>query len=474
MIRTLIESFLPYVNTLVFIYSLMIVLSYILMGGLSMVALIRYKRQNRQTDYNLLYNAGPLAPGITVIASCYNESASIVECVRALLNLRYNNYEVIVVNDGSTDDTFQKLLNEFQLYPCSYSLNSKIPTRRVREIYRSHSKSFFHLVVVDKENGGKADAMNAGINIASHLYMTCVDVDSILTQDALMKLIKPVMEGGKQQIVSVGGVVHVANGCRFEQGILVERRVSNHWLVQMQIVEYLRAFLVGRMAWGRINGLMLVSGALGLFRKDYVIAVGGYRRDSIGEDLELTMRMRAYLYEHHIPHKVCYVPEPLLWTEVPTSLKTLQRQRTRWSRGLTDSLRCHRNLLFRPQYGVLGMVSYPFFLFFEWLAPWIEALGLIFFVLLVLLGMVQWKIYFFLFLFIYLFGLSFSFLGIFYSELTYPVYEKKREMGKLFLISLTEAFTYHPYLIYCSLKGYWMYLRGEKSWGNMSHKGFSS
>ncbi|MEG2599917.1 MAG: glycosyltransferase [Muribaculaceae bacterium] len=468
------EHIVPSVDILVLIYSFALVVSYILMALLAIYALWRYKRKNYSTDYNTILYSESLEPSISVIASSYNESLMIVECVRSLLALRYNNYEVIVVNDGSTDDSFQKACKEFSMIKVDYYINEHIPTKPVRGIYRSADKAYPNLVFIDKENGGKADAMNAGINVSTKLYTLCVDVDSVLDVNSLLKLAKPIAESTDKEVVSVGGAVYVANGCLFKNGVLLEKGVSKSNQVKMQVVEYMRAFLIGRMGWGQINGLMLVSGALGVFRKDYLLAINGYRASSIGEDMEMLMRMRQYLYDNKIPHKVEYIPEPLLWTEVPPTLEILGRQRTRWSRGLIDSLLIHKKLMFNPRYGVLGIVSYPYFFFFEWLAPFIEALGLIYVAILVSFGLIHWKIYLVLSVFMYLFGLIFSFLGIFFGEMTYHVYEKKTDLLKLFLASFTEAFVYHPLIVFWALKGNYMYLTKQNKWGEMPRQGLGA
>lgn len=472
MIRQIIESISPVVDTLVLLYSTMLVISFILMGCLAFYGLMKYVNRSRATDYNVILYSGSLEPSVSVIASCYNESVMVLDCVHSLLTIQYNNYEVIVVNDGSTDDTLEKLIKEFDLVKIDYFIHERIPTKPVRTVYKSRNKAFYNLVVVDKENGGKADAMNAGFNVSTRAYGVCIDVDSVLSADALLKLTKPLIESPASVVASVGGAVHVANGCEFNGGVLVDKRVPDNYLVMMQIVEYLRTFLVGRIAFSEVNGLMMVSGALGIFRKDIVFAVGGYRTNSIGEDMELTVRIRKYLYDQKMPHRIVYIPEPLLWTEVPADNKILGLQRTRWTRGLIDTLRIHKGVMFNPKYGVFGMVSFPYFVFFEWLAPFVEMAGFIYVLLLLAAGMIQWKVYLFLFIFMYLFGICFSFLGLFFSELTYHVYERKKDLWKLFLVSFTEIFLYHPRIVYWSIKGNWMYLRGKNSWGHMTRQGF--
>ncbi|GAA6530535.1 MAG: glycosyltransferase family 2 protein [Prevotella sp.] len=460
------------INMLFLIYSISIVVVYTSMSAISIYYFFYYRRRNIEINYDTLLSAGDAAPSVSVIASAYNESATIISCVRALLNLRYFNYDVIVVNDGSTDDTLEKLQKEFQLQKHSYIVNYKIKTKTVRGVYRSENPIFRKLIVVDKENGGKADAMNCGINISYKFYVVCVDVDSILDRDALLKLVKVITEKEDGKVVGVGASVHVANGCKFENGVIKEHVVPKKYFTCMQVVEYLRAFLIGRISLGQTRSLLLISGALGIFRKEAILKVGGYLTSTIGEDMELVTRIQEYHYKKKIPHLMSYIPDPLLWTEVPESVRLLGRQRTRWTRGLIDTLKLHKKLFLNPKYRSVGLLGYPYFFFFEWMAAIVELTGYVYFFIALILGTTVWSTFFFLFVFMYLFGTTFSFLGIFMNEIGFHVYHKTKDVMRLICYSMLEAFIYHPCIVFWSVKGNYMYLRRIKSWGVMTRKGF--
>lgn len=300
----------------IFIYSVVLVLSYIFIGLFSIGETNTYLKKNSFTDYRLLA-ASPHAPSISILAPAFNEGNTIIDNVRSLLSIYYSNLELIILNDGSTDDTLEKLIEAYELKPVDFFVNYQIPTKKVRNVYRSTNPVYNKLVVVDKINGGKADALNVGVNIATNNYLVCIDVDCILEQDALLKMIKPFLEQTDKKIIASGGVVRVANSCIVEHGQLVKVRMPENYFARMQSLEYIRSFILGRMAWSRLNGLMLISGAFGAFDKEIVIKAGGYNHNTVGEDMELVVRMRRYLEEKKEKYRVTYIPDPLCWTEAP-------------------------------------------------------------------------------------------------------------------------------------------------------------
>jgi len=469
--QTFLQYFTSIIDNLILVYSVAITGSYLVLGTIAAYFLRHYMKSARATDYQKIINS-PLAPEISIVAPCYNESVSIVANIRAMLNLQYNNYEVIIVNDGSTDDSLQRTIEAYELEKVSYYIDERLSTRPVRGVYRSRNKAYYNLTVVDKENGGKADALNAGLNVSDHSYVVCLDVDSIIEHDALLKLAQPFLKYQKRKLIAVGGVVHVANSCQIEKGRLIRRVVPRRFLPRIQVVEYARAFLIGRISWSHMNGLLIVSGAIGMFDREVLIGSGGYLPETVGEDMELVVRMRRHMYEQRIPHQVIYLPDPLLWTEVPSDRKTLGRQRNRWMRGTMDTLFMHRKLFFNPKYGSLGMLGYPYWFFFEWLAPIIEVLGVTYLVVMALIGFVNWPLFLSLLLFIYLFALSFSFFSILYEELTFHPYQTPRENYRLFLAAMAEPFIYHPQVVYWSIRGNISYLRGNRAWGAHRRQGF--
>lgn len=456
----------------ILLYSLLLILFYVFISVYSMAEIRKYLRRNSFTDFRVLAASDQL-PGISVIAPAYNEAANIIANVRSMLSIHYNTLELIIINDGSKDDSLRRLITAYDLYKTNIYINEQIPTKNVRAVYKSNNPAFHKLIVVDKENGGKADALNVGVNIAQHGYIVCVDVDCVLEQDALLKMIKPFLDETKVRVIASGGVIRIANDCKIEHGRLMEIHLPKSFIPRVQTIEYIRAFLLGRMAWSRLNGLLLISGAFGAFDKDIVIKCGGYNLKTVGEDMELIVRMRRYMEENKLPYKVTFIPDPLCWTEAPGDYKILGRQRNRWTRGTIETLRMHKIMFFNPRYGLLGMISYPYWFFFEFLAPAIEFMGISFFVVFAFLGLIQWVTFFTLLGCILLFGFLYSVFAILMEVLTYNQYNKK-DVFKLIVAALLEPFTFHPFVVWSAIKGNIDYLRNKKKWGEMTRTGLGT
>lgn len=461
------------VNNFVFGLTVIIFASYLILALISAIALRTYLRKNSFVDYNNIILA-PLTPSISVIAPAFNEEKSIVDNIRALLSLYYNNFEVIVVNDGSTDNTFKTVLEAFDLERVNYFFDYRIPCERIRGVYKSKNRSFKKLTFIDKVNGGKADALNAGINISKNDLICSIDVDSIMEPDALLKMVKPFMEETDKKVIGTGGVIRIANSCQIENGQIKKIHLPEKFLPRAQVLEYTRAFLMARMAWGKLNGLLLISGALGMFDKEIVIKCGGYSTSTVGEDMELVVRMRRFMAEQKLKYQIIYIPDPLVWTEVPSTLKILGRQRNRWTRGTMETLFKHKILFMNPKYGIFGMLGYTYWLLFEWLAPIIEFLGLLYFVLLIIFGQPNWYFFLLLLAFVYTYAVALSTWALLFEEMTFHKYEKRREVLKLFLMALIEPIVYHPLTVSWSIMGNIDYLRGVRSWGKMEREGFKN
>ncbi len=457
----------------IFLYAVVLLLSYIFIGLYSIGETEQYMHKNEITDYRLLASS-PHAPSVSILAPAYNEGATIVENARSLLSLYYANMEVLIINDGSKDDCLQKLIDAYKLERIPKHVQYTIPTKEVRGIYKSTNPAYKKLVVIDKVNGGKADALNVGINVSSNDYIVCIDVDCILEQDAVLKMIKPFLEETDAKVIASGGVVRVANSCVVENGRLVKVRLPQNYWARMQSLEYIRAFILGRMAWARLNGLLLISGAFGAFDKKVAIAAGGYDHKTVGEDMELVVRMRRYMEERDEPYKVTYIPDPLCWTEAPVSSKILGRQRNRWTRGTIETLKFHRVMFFNPRYGLLGMLSYPYWFFFEMLAPPIEFFGMVVFLLLAAFGLINWYMFIALLVFIISFGYLYSAFAAFMEVRTYNMYRRRTDMMKLLLTALTEPFFFHPFVVWAAIKGYVDIIRKKNSWGEMTRTGFGT
>ncbi len=414
----------------------------------------------------------PLAPPITIISPAHNEECSIRVAVRNLLELDYPHLEVIVVNDGSQDRTFEELRDEFRLRLVRAVYVPEAKSAPVRGLYRSEVDA--RLLVVDKEPGGsKADAVNAGLNAATSPYVCVVDADSILERDALLRIMVPILNDPKR-VVAVGGIIRVLNGSEIARGQLRRVRLPRKSIEVIQVVEYLRAFLIGREAWGQGNMLMIISGAFGLFRTDLVRAVGGYRPQAIGEDFDLVARMHRHLRQQGMDYHIQFVPDPMCWTEVPSDLKSLGRQRARWQKGLVDVLWSSRDMLFKWRYGRIGTVALPYLWLFELLAPIIEIGGIATIVLAACLGVLSREFFAQFLLFGYAFATMISIGSVLQEEITYKRYNDWQDVARLVSYCFLEHFPYRQLHMVWRLQGLWQYLRRDNVWRPLTRKGLES
>lgn len=458
----------------IFFYALAIMLAYVVLGLLAVLAINNHFRKGKSVNFEHILRSS-IAPKIAVIAPAYNESATIVENIRSLLSLKYNNYEIVIVNDGSTDDCLEKMIKAYDLERSDQPVYSELSHAPIRGIYKSKNKAFRNLKVIDKENGGKADSLNAGINYSNARVVANIDVDCIIEDDALLRMVEPFLQETDRTVIATGGVVGIANNCTVKDGRIIDIKLPKERLALFQTVEYFRAFLLGRMGWSRLNGLFLISGAFGLFDKQILIDAGGYNTKTVGEDMELVVRMRRLMHDRKEEYVLYYIPDPLCWTEVPKSRKVLSRQRNRWTRGTIETLWIHRKMMFNPKYGVLGMASYPFWLLFEWLAPIIEFLGIIYFVVFAIFGWVNWQHSLLLIAMVYTFAVCVSWFTIFVEALTYRKYKGFKSLFKLQLIAMLEPILFHPFVIFASIKGNWdKFVLRKNTWGVQVRDGFNA
>jgi len=414
----------------------------------------------------------PMAPPITVIAPAHNEEASIRVAVRNLLELDYPELEVVVVNDGSEDRTFEELREEFRLRQVRAVYVPEAKSAPVRGLYRSDADA--RLVVVDKEAGGsKADAVNAGLNAATSPYVCVVDSDSLLERDALLRIIVPILADPKR-VVAVGGIIRVLNGSEIQGGQIRRVRLPRKSIEVIQVIEYLRAFLIGREAWAQGNMLTIISGAFGLFRTDLVRAVGGYRSRAIGEDFDLVARLHRHLLEKGADYQIRFVPDPMCWTEVPSDLKSLGRQRARWQKGLLDVLWPNRDILFRPRYGRIGSFAFPYLWLFELFAPVVEIGGIATIFLAAWVGVLSRGFFLQFLIFGYAFATVISIGSVLQEEITYKRYNDWRDVVRLVTYCFLEHFPYRQMHMIWRLQGLWQYLRGDHVWRPLKRKGLQS
>ena len=407
-----------------------------------------------------------VTPRITILAPAFDEANTIERSLRTLLTLYYPSLEVLVVNDGSHDGTMAVLLARFDLEQFQPLYEPRVTHQPLRAIYRS--RSYPNLVVIDKENGGKADALNAGLNAATGELVCAMDADTVVEPDAMQRLVRPFLTS--DDLVTAGGTIMVLNGTTMEGGRVVAR-ASRRLLPGIQTAEYLRAFLFGRLGFNQLGGNLIVSGAFGLFRRESMLAVGGYQHDTVGEDMELVLRLRRTGVERGGPSRVEFVPDPVAWTEVPASLRVLGRQRDRWHRGLADVLWPHRRLFFNPRYGLMGMLVFPYFVLVELLAPLVEMLGLLGLAVGLAIGAVDGPFAALFFLVAYGYGLILTVLSLLLEGSAFGRYVRLTDRLLLLGWALVENLGYRQLTVIWRLVGLVKYLRGRRDWGRMEHIG---
>ncbi|HEY6095827.1 MAG TPA: glycosyltransferase [Gallionellaceae bacterium] len=436
---------------------------YLMLTVLSFFSLRRYLDARVLDDLPQAY--ANLKPPISVLVPAYNEASTIAASVRSLLQLTYQEFEIIVINDGSKDGTLAELQREFDLIPFAEAYWNKLPTAPLRGIWRSMRHP--NLRVIDKENGGKADALNAGINAARYPLFCAVDADSILQRNSLQLIVQPFIEDART--IAAGGTIRVVNGCRASDGYLSHVGLPHKLLPLLQIVEYLRAFLFGRLGWSPINAMLVISGAFGLFRKASVIDVGGYRTDTVGEDMELVMRLHRVYRKRRTPYRIVFVPNPVCWTEVPETLGVLRNQRVRWQRGLSESLMMNMGLLFSLRGGWVGWLAFPFTLIFEWLGPVIEVAGYVFVIAGYWLGVVSLSTVLAFTLVAIMLGVLVSVSVMLVEEMSFHLYPRPRQLAALLLMAVVENFGYRQITLLWRLRGMVEWLLGAKTqWGTMT------
>ncbi|WP_298115627.1 glycosyltransferase family 2 protein [Flavobacterium sp.] len=452
------------------VYSISIFAFYIFLTVISLKAMIHYFKRNSFINYQHLYSS-ELAPSVSILAPMFNEEENAVAAIKSLLNLHYVNYDIIVINDGSTDATSQKIIEFFEMESINKNVYPKIPFKKVNNVYKSKNKFYEKILFIDKENGGKSDSLNAGLNFSNSDYVLCIDGDCILMHDALIKMVKPVLDS-TETVIASGGVVRVANDCIFKNGNLIEINLSNKFLVKTQILEYIRSFLLARMAWSKLKGLMVVSGAFGILNRKIAIDVGGYLTNTIGEDMEIIVRMQRYMYKKKKKFILQYIPDPLCWTEAPENLKILYRQRKRWTIGNIQTLVKHRKMNLNRKYKLTGLFSFPFWIIYERWGPIIEISGIVFFICASFLGYVNWIYTISFFIATYLFSIMYSFFSILCEEITFNQYKKKYDILKLLSTAIIEPITYHIFLLFPTLMGNIdILLKRKIGWGKMERKG---
>lgn len=446
------------------VYFVGINLGYLLQNIIAAFGIRKYLQTADQYEAENVFSA--LDIPISLVVPAYNESASIITSVKAMLQLEYPQYELIVVNDGSSDDTLQKLIDEFDLQQFPEAYRARVSCAPVRGVYRSTRIS--NLRVVDKENGGsKADASNAGINMCRYPLVCVVDADSVLQSDSLRRVVRPFLED--PTTVAVGGTVRIANGCTVRQGFLEKVDLPRNFLALVQVVEYLRAFLFGRMGWSPMNALLIISGAFGLFHKETLVEAGGYNPKAVGEDMELILRLHRLMKAKRKPYRITFVPDPVCWTDAPENLRDLKSQRIRWQNGLGQSFALNKELMTNPRGGAVTWFAIPFYVIFELFGPIIEVTGLIFIIVSALFGWLSFpEAAIFLGLAIGL-GVLLSTSAIMLEELSFHMYPRFKQLALLYFIAIVENFGFRQLTAIWRFQGLIRWLRGrEHKWESLT------
>jgi len=456
-------------NVTVILYFLLLNTFYLGTTFFAYRALRKYALRLKTLDLERFLRTGG-APPITLISPAFNEEPTLEEAVRSLLSLNYPDFEVLICNDGSTDRTLEVLTEVFNLEPADRIPMGDIPTALVRRTYRS--RRYPNLWVLDKENGGKADALNAGINFCRSALFCAMDADTILERDSLLRIVRPFLEDSRT--VAAGGIIRIANGCTIRKGHVEKVGIPSNYLARFQVLEYLRAFLSGRMGWEAIDATLIVSGAFGIFERSLVVEVGGYSTNTVGEDMELVVRLHRHCRENKIPYKIGFVPDPVAWTECPETLTVLARQRDRWQRGLLESLLRHWVMFLNPRYGRLGFLAYPYFFLLELIGPSVEFLGYISFLVTLLAGRAS-TLYALAFLGVAIvLGIVLSISAVALEELTFRRYPRMRDLVLLFGIGVVENFGYRQLNTLWRVRGTISGLLGKQGWGVMTRRGFDA
>jgi cellulose synthase/poly-beta-1,6-N-acetylglucosamine synthase-like glycosyltransferase len=411
-----------------------------------------------------------LVPYISLLVPAYNESTTIAASLRSLCLVRYPNLEIIVVNDGSTDDTLEVLIREMELVRIAPPPSGDLVTRPLRGYYRS--RLFPQLIVMDKVNGGKADSLNVALNHCTNPLFCAVDADSLLEANSLLRISQAFV--ADPLCIAAGGVIRVVNECEVELGRVTSVRLSGSWLVRVQVVEYLRAFLFGRMGLTLLQSLMIVSGAFGVFRTDAVLWAGGYEAGTVGEDMELVVRLHRKYRESKRAYTMTFLPTPICWTEVPDRISILSRQRARWQRGLLDTLWRHSGMFLNPEYGLVGIIGFPYFLMFELLGPVVEIVGYIYVTVALAFGLVNIPFAAWFMVVALVLGSFNSALAVLLECLTYHTYERVSDVVRLLFAAVFENFGFRQLTVFWRLKGMAQFIIGTRSWGTMERRGFGS
>lgn len=462
---TYVRYFISFFNYFCMAFTILLSLIYIVQLIISFIQVRKDDKARQSNDYGRYVSSENLLP-ISLLIPAYNEEENIVSNIKSLLKIDYPQFEIIVVNDGSTDRTHELIVESFGLYKIESAVKTSIPTKEVRGVY--YNIEYPNLIYIDKENGGKSDALNAGINISSYPLFACLDADSRIEPDALLKLSIEFLKN--TDTIVAGGLVRIANGFKIRDGRVNGFTMPLKMIERFQIVEYYRSFLSGRVSWGATNSMLIVSGAFGVFKKQAVIEVGGYKTNTIGEDMEIVVRLHKYMRAHKRKYKIIFCEDSVCWTQGPMSISDIRSQRRRWQIGLLDTLISHRSMFLNPRYGLIGLMAIPYNWIFELLGAPIEVLG--YFLIPFSLVMGELNMFFFImyFLLAVLLGVILSIGSLILEQYTRKTSMSAKQCLSLSLYAVLENFGYRQAITLFRVEGILKYRKLRKTWGKIKRK----
>lgn len=461
-LRTLVEIVNFFFLFFVVFYTSFLFLS-VIYGAVESEKRVRQSRFHKGITIDHAINYVP----ISILVPAYNEELTILDTVKSLCILDYPEFEVIVIDDGSIDQTAEILIHALQLKKTERPIRRQVYCQDATEVYET-VYSGIPITLVRKKNGGKGDALNMGINISRYPYFLSLDADSVLQKDTMKKLIMPVLSDSR--VIAVGGMVQVANEMVIEDGEIKAFRFPKKFVVLMQMLEYSRTFMAMRMFLDSFNSNLIISGTCGLFRKDIVIQTNGYKTDTVGEDMELVVKLHAYCRSKKVPYRIAYAPDAICWTQVPSRLRDMKTQRRRWQVGLMQSLYTHRMILFNPLYGVMGVISTLYYLMVEMLGPFIEFLGIIVICLAANLEMLNISFMIWYFLLFYLLSTLVTITAFFTRVYVLRAPLSVWQAIKVVALAFVESFLFHHLITLFRLTAFINYRETKLQWGRIQRQ----
>lgn len=458
-----------YISYFILFFGLLQNAIYLIQVPLAFLEIFTKKRWYDTKEHSWWLLTSKITEKISIIIPAYNESVGIKTNIYSILSIKYPNFDVIIVNDGSKDNTLDILIKEFDLYKTNMAYEDGTPHQPINTIYKSNY--YNNMIVIDKQNGGKADAINAGINLSRSPLFCVVDADSIIETESLLKTMQPFIDD-PENLIAVGGMVRIGNGCKVVDGEIKEINLPKKLLPLFQTIEYVRAFFMGRLSWSRLGVLTIVSGAFGVFDREAVLKVNGYSTNTIGEDYELILKLHHHFLQNKIPYKIKFVPEPVCWTEVPEDLHTLKKQRIRWQVGALEGFFKYWKMFFNPKYKKIGLIAFPSIFIFDVIGPILEVLGYIMIPLGFLMGIINAKVLLLFFTIFFIIGVLISMLSLILEEISLARFTNAKDLLKIGLMAIFENFGYRQITNLWRIIGWKNFLLKKKEWGNMKRKGY--